>query len=159
MEVAESVTTTGSRNPSPSLPEGANVSLEPEEAPMEVEKESSSTLASNQATISPLVTHQTSAVGGEACKKEEKEGASGEREKSVESERSSECSSVKEGAVVTEAMLKEEQRLHNTESRESSSERDKVLWHKATIFTFFSPFVFFTLAPFCSDMFTFTFYK
>ena len=38
----------------------------------------------------------------------------------------SKSNGVKENSVLTEAMLKEEQRLHDAESRESSSEREKV---------------------------------
>lgn len=41
-------------------------------------------------------------------------------------DKASRSDGVKESSVLTEAMLNEEQRLHDAESRESSSEREKV---------------------------------
>ena len=130
MEVCEGETSTASRNPSPSLPEGASTSTNEGPTPMEL---GPSALPMNgKATSEPSTSSSCSSENGEASSSVcEEAGSSGSCEKagrsgSVEGDESSDSVSVSE-AVVTDAMLKEEQRLHDAESRENSMEREKVV--------------------------------
>ena len=131
MEVCEGETSTGSRNPSPSLPEGASTSTS-EETPMEL---GPSALPNCKATSEPSTSSSCSSENkepsGGAC---DEVGSSGDCEKAENNdsvdgdERSESSDSVNGGEVVlTDAMLKEEQRLHDAESRENSTEREKVV--------------------------------
>ena len=130
MEVCEGETSTGSRNPSPSLPEGATT-LTNREAPMELEP---STLPNGKATSEPSTSSSCSSENREPSGGlyEETESSGGVKKAgkcdlAVGGEGSESSGSVNESeTVLTEAMLKEEQRLHNDESRENSTEREKV---------------------------------
>ena len=129
MEVCEGETSTASRNPSPSLPEGASTSTNEGPTPMEL---GPSALPNGKATSEPSTSSSCSSENGEASSSAcEEAGSSGGCEKggrsgSVEGDESDDSVSGSE-AVVTDAMLKEEQRLHDAESRETSTEREKVV--------------------------------
>ena len=61
----------------------------------------------------------------------------------------SDSDGVKESGVLTEAMLNEEQRLHDAESRESSSEREKVTLVYHCLHCLMYPPVFFNIVYLC----------
>jgi hypothetical protein len=92
------------------------------------EPSTSSSCSSENGEPSVSVCGEAGSSGG--C---EKAGESG----SVEGDGSGDSVSGCE-AVVTDAMLKEEQRLHDAESRENSSEREKVLSLSLSPHVFFS---------------------
>ena len=130
MDVCEGDTSTGSRNPSPSLPEGASTSTN-EETPME---QGPSALPDGKATSEPSTSSSHSSENGdssgsvfETAGSSESYEKSGENDSVVGDESSGLSDSVNGSeAVLTDTMLKEEQRLHDAESRENSTEREKV---------------------------------
>lgn len=124
MEAVECDTTTASRDTSPSLPEEGtdNAVHEDKETPMETAHEPSSSTSSEAATTEPSTApSSSSSCDGATDSPVMEEGPAAEKEEG------SECVDSEKGdGVLTEAMLKEEQRLHDAESRESSTEREKV---------------------------------
>ena len=137
--VTDSDTATGSRNPSPSLPEGANTLSTDGDAPMELDmykgKPTASADIKTTPELPPSSCSTTERSNSPASVGESDERSCGGDAVSVE-DGGSECSGEKHGAVLTDAMLKEEQRLHDTESRESSSEREKVQLLLGEVFFF-----------------------
>ena len=104
---------------------------EEEEAPMETTEhgEASAHLPPNEATATGP--SSSKATRGSSCESEASVTMGGDVERpEAKEEEGSVCGGgekeKEEGEVLTEAMLMEEQRLHDTESRESSTEREKV---------------------------------